>query len=106
MYVPIVRRGWIGVLMAVIVAALAVAYPAPAVLVGQAAVLGVILGAVAVVLRRWATPRTLVPPPASTGSTNLRIRSSLRTDSYLTPPLSTSTSGTPTTPLAVPEVDR
>jgi hypothetical protein len=106
MYVPIVRRGWIGVLLAAVVAALAVTYPAPAVLVGQAAVLGVLLAAVALVLRRWTTPRTIVKPPATTGSTNLRMRSSLRTDSYLTPSLGASTSGTPTAPLVVPEVDR
>ncbi len=106
MYVPMVRRGWIGILLAVIVASLAVAYPGPAVLVGQAAVLGVILAAVALVLRRWMSPRTIALPLATSGSTNLRMRSSLRTDSYPTPSLVHSSSGTPTAPLAVPEVDR
>ena len=76
-----------------------------AVLVGQASVLGVILGAVALVLRRT-TVRTVPRPPATTGSTNLRMRSSLRTDSYLAPSPGLSGSGTPTTPLTVPEVDR
>jgi hypothetical protein len=115
MYVPSVRRGWLGILLAAVVAGLAVAYPAPAVLLGQAAALGVILAGVSMWLqRRLARP---VPRPTTTsGSTNLRMRSSLRTDSYLSPSLGaassgnassgTTGSGTPTMPLAVPEVDR
>lgn len=106
MYVPIVRRGWIVIFLAAVVAALAVAYPAPAVLLGQASVLGVILAAFALALRRWTTSRTVLQSPPTAGSTNVRLRPSLHTDSYLTTPLATSTSSTPTAPLVAPEVDR
>jgi hypothetical protein len=105
MYVPSVRRRWLGILLATGIAGLAVAYPAPAVLLGQAAVLGVVLAAVSVALQR----RLVRPTPrvsTTSGSTNLRMRSSLRTDSYLSPSLGTTGTGTPTAPLAIPEVDR
>ena len=112
MYVPIVRRGWIAIALATIVVGLSLAYPEPAVLVGQASVLGVVLSAVAVALKRWSTARSAPVPSVSAGSTNLRVRSSLRSDSYLTRSLGSaanagSTSGTATGPLvAVPEGDR
>ena len=106
-YVPLVRRGWIAILMAAIVAGLAISYPEAAVLIGQASVLGIVFAAVALALRRWTSSRAVPRPPATTGSTNIRMRSSLRTDSYLAPPLAHSTSGTPTAPIAVlPETDR
>jgi hypothetical protein len=105
LYVPAMRRGWIGVLLAFALAGLAVAYPGAAVLLGQAAVLGVVLVAIALLLRQ----RLSQPLPRSAhfgGSTNMRMRSSLRTDSYLSPSLGTTGSGTPTAPLAMPEVER
>ena len=105
MYVPHVRRGWIGILAAVLVAGLAVAYPTPAVLLGQASVLGWILATIAVVLRRWLA-RPAPRPPSTPGSTNLRLRSSYRAESVLTPPVGPSGSGTPIVPLAVPDTDR
>ncbi len=107
MYVPLARRGWIALLMAAIIAGLAISYPEAAVLVGQASVLGVVLAAVALALRHWTSSRVVPRQSATTGSTNVRRRSSLRTDPYLAPPLAQSTSGTPTAPLVVlPEVDR
>jgi hypothetical protein len=108
LYVPVARRAWIALALAAIVAGLAIAYPDPAVLVGQAALLGIGLAAIGVALRRWTRSRVVsLPPPTNSNSTNLRIRSSLRTDSYATPSLSASTSGTPTAPLVMlPEVER
>jgi hypothetical protein len=107
MYVPLARRGWISILMAAIVAGLAIAYPEAAVLVGQASALGVVFAAVGLALRHWTSSRAVPRPPATTGSTNMKMRSSLRTDSYLAPSLASSTSGTPTAPLVVlPEADR
>lgn len=125
MYVPAVRRGWLGVLLAAVVAGLAVAYPTPAVLLGQAAVLGVVLAGVSMWLQRRLV-RPLPRPTTTSGSTNLRMRSSLRTDSYLSPSMGGATSGSAssgnstggamnigamgggssTMPLAIPEVDR
>ncbi len=106
MYVPVVRRGWIAILFAVLVAGLAIAYPTPAVLLGQASVLGVFLAAIALALRRWTASRTALQPPPTAGSTNIRLRSSLRTDSFLAPLPVPSNSSAPTSTLAAPEVDR
>jgi hypothetical protein len=106
MYLPAVRRGWIAILFAAVIAGLSTAYPDPALLFGQAAVLGVILASIALLLRRWIGTRPQLQPVATSGSTNLRMHSSPRADSYLTPALSQSHSGTPTTPLVVSELDR
>ncbi len=104
-YVPAMQRGWVGVLGAAWVAGLALAYPGPAILLGQAAVVGLILAGLAVLLHYWLA-RSAPKPLAAGGSTNMRMRSPLRTDSYLTPSLGITGSGTPTVPIAVPEVDR
>jgi hypothetical protein len=105
-YLPPLRKGWVGILAAVLIAGMAVAYPAPAVLVGQASVLGVVLAAIAVVLRQLLRGRFPGTPP-TTGNSNLRVRSSYRPDSVTTPPAATpSASGTPTMHLTVPEADR
>ncbi|MGD9632452.1 MAG: hypothetical protein AB7U97_04170, partial [Pirellulales bacterium] len=82
MYLPAVRRPWIAIALAGAIAGLAFAFPTQAVLAGQAAILGLALSAVALLLRRWSGEQTIVAPqPATTGSTHLRLRSSLRTDS-------------------------
>ena len=104
-YVPRLHRGWIVMLAALVLAALAVAYPGLALLVGQAAVLGVALGTIALLLQRWTASRTVATPPPATGSTHLRSRPTPRTDSYLIPSLSASSNAT-TAPLPVPELDR
>lgn len=114
MYLPAARRRWIAIGVAILVAGLALAFPPQAVLAGQAALLGLMLAAVSLWLRRWNGVRTTpTMPTTSTGSTNMRIRSSLRTDSYYAPSASLSprlleshsTSSAPTAPLVVPEVD-
>jgi hypothetical protein len=103
-HLPVVRRGWIGVLAAAGIVALAVSYPTPALLVAQASVLGIVLAALALVLRRRLTRPRWQPPPTA-GSTNLRIRSSYRPDSVVTPAVAAS-SETPALPIAVPESKR
>ena len=92
------RRGWIGLLAAAIVAALAIAFPTLAVLVGQASVLGLILSAVALGLRRRLT-KPVRKAPSTAGSTNFRVRSSYRPDSMVAPAPSPSASVTPSLPI-------
>jgi hypothetical protein len=103
-HVPVVRRGWIGLLAAAGIAALAVSFPAPAVLLAQASVLGLVLSAVALVLQRRLT-RPKWQPQSSAGSTNFRIHSAYRPDSIITPAVATP-SATPSLPIAVPETNR
>jgi len=114
-YLPAARRAWIAILVATAVAGLAISFPTHAVLLGQASVLGLALSASMLWLRRWSGTRSIVPAPAnSTGSTNMRLRSSMRGDSYYSPPLNAalkphenhSTSGQSTTPLVAPELER
>jgi hypothetical protein len=54
LYVPVRGRGWGVAVSACLLAALAVAFPAPAVLLGQASVLGVVLSTLALWLSRLA----------------------------------------------------
>jgi hypothetical protein len=113
-HVLAVRRGWVGLLAATGIAALAASFPTPAVLVAQAAVLGILLSAVALLLqRRLARPRWQPQPTA--GSTNLRIRSAYRPESVVTPAAPTPSgitpreavpSGTTAPPMAVPDTSQ
>jgi hypothetical protein len=103
-HVPFVRRGWIGLLAAAGIAALVVSYPTPAVLVAQASVLGIALAALALILRRRLSRPRWQPPPTA-GSTNLRVRSSYRPESVVTPAVPTP-SETPALPIAVSESKR
>lgn len=111
-YLPVVRRGWIALAFAALIVGLAIAYPETALLLGQASVLGLVLATLALAVRHWTWNRKLPRAVISSNSTNIRPRTSIRSDSYLTPALGpsglgTSTSGTPTTPLVtVPEGDR
>jgi hypothetical protein len=68
LYVPVLRRGWIAVAGALLLACLAVAFPIPAVLLGQAAVLGVILASIALFIGRLMSQPVQWLPPAG-GST-------------------------------------
>jgi hypothetical protein len=92
-YAPIVGRGWVMVSLAIVVAALAVSFPEPAALLGQAAVLGLVLATVVALLRRL----TLRPVrwPQFTTSSGSSIHSPLaRSDSFVAPPPPASTSPT------------
>ena len=118
-HVPVMRRGWIGLLAAAGIVALAVSFPTPAVLVAQASVLGLVLSAVAMVLHRRLGPRKW-QPQSTAGSTNLRIRSSYRPESVAAPAAPTPSeavssgaapngavaSGTTALPMTVPETER
>jgi len=90
-YVPLVRRGWILLGLAILVAELSVAFPEPAALFGQAAVLGVVLAVVVALVRRLTLrPRGWPQLSSSSGSS---IHSPLsRSDSFVAPlpPASTS----------------
>ncbi len=95
MYLPAVRRGWIVLTLAVGVAAVAVAFPSPAVLFGQAAVLGVAASAVAVVLARL----LVYPAPwtRSARSSSQVHLSATRPEPHPSPPVGT----TNTTPASL-----
>jgi hypothetical protein len=101
-YVPVARRGWIVIALAVAVAALAVACPTPAMLFGQAAVLGVGAASVAVVLARLLVRPVPWSRPAG-GSTMVRFGAS-RSESVSAPPAGTT--ATPTAPRPVSDSHR
>jgi hypothetical protein len=103
-YLPVVRRAWIGLLLAASIAALAVTYPVPAALLGQASVAGWILAVVALCLRGWLA-RPARRQPLTAGSTQLKLRPPSRSDSHPTPAIEITTAKTPATPISVPETD-
>jgi hypothetical protein len=109
-YLPRARRAWVGIALAMVVAVLAIAYPAPAALLGEASILGIFAAAIAATLHRGMN-RSVPRQSTSMGSTNLRVRTSTRVDAAVTPsvssmaPLPSSASAAPALPVHVPESD-
>jgi hypothetical protein len=68
-YVPAARRGWIAVAALCLLAGLAIAFPAPAVLLGQASILGIAMAVIAIWISRWTarSPQSMLV--AASGST-------------------------------------
>lgn len=105
LYLPVARRKWLGIATVVGVAGLAATYPTAAVLLGQASLLGWALAGVVALMRKWQS-RPIALPPASTGSTNLRPRVAMRSDSFVAPSMSPPASSVSTTPVSIPESER
>ncbi|MEX2316874.1 MAG: hypothetical protein WD669_06970 [Pirellulales bacterium] len=85
-YVPVKRRGWIVAMSACLLGALAVTFPTPAVLLGQASVVGLLLATLAMWLARLASrvPRGL--PQLTSGSSGRQATPhSLASSSPLSP---------------------
>jgi hypothetical protein len=91
--VPVSRQRWILAGAALVVAALALAFPEPAVLVGQASVLGLAIVLVAALVRRLA-PRPQRWPQLSTVGGSSRHGALSRSDSSALPPVPVSSSPT------------
>jgi hypothetical protein len=99
-YVPAVRQGWILVALAGVIAGLAVAFPIPALLLAQAAALGVIVVLLSLLLNRIMSRPTHWPViMPSSGSSQRQAPS--RTDSILMPPVVAAASTAPTVPLRI-----
>ena len=102
MYVPVVRRGWVLALLACILAASAIAFPAPAMFVGQAALLGIGLAMVASLIY-WALARpatwTVVAPSVAPAQRH----STVRPDSIVLTPAGATASTAPTASVRVPD---
>jgi hypothetical protein len=98
-YVPFVRQGWIIAATACLVAGLAVAFPVPALLLAQAASLGVVAVLLALVVKRITSRPTHWPVTVSGGSSQRQVTP--RTDSILMPPPISAASTAPTVPLRI-----
>jgi hypothetical protein len=105
LYVPAVHRPWAAIVAAALIAALAVAYPEPAIFFAQASVIGWIAATIAVALKRRTGDSTVRQSSATAGSTNLRFRPLSRPESIVTPAV-LAASGTPTASLGTSEVER
>ncbi len=110
MYVPAVRRRWIVVAVACLLATLAVAYPTPAMLLAQAAVLGVLLAGLAVLIARLAARPTQWYLPVPGGSSHRQLTPQLtpqftpRVESVVMGSMASAVASTaPTAPSPVPE---
>jgi hypothetical protein len=102
-YVPRTQRGWLLVGIALVIACLALAYPGPALLLAQAAVLGVAAAAISLLIARFGRRRPAWPVTLSGGSSQRQLTP--RADSMVMPPLATASTA-PTAPLGVPESER
>jgi hypothetical protein len=109
-YVPAVRRRWIVVAVACLLAALAVAYPTPAMLLSQASVLGVMLAALAALIARLVSRPTQWYLPVPGGSSHRQLTPQLtpqmtpRVESVVLGPRTSAVASTaPTISLPVPE---
>lgn len=103
-YIPAVRRWWLAVALACALAVLAVAYPAPAMLIAQASVLGIILAMGAALIARLVTRPSQWYLPPSGGSTH-RLYAP-RADSVVIGPMASAVASTaPTAALPVAEAE-
>ncbi|MEX0643167.1 MAG: hypothetical protein WD468_10730, partial [Pirellulales bacterium] len=106
-YLPAVRRRWIVVAVACLLAALAVGYPTPAMLIGQASMLGVALAALAAIIARLvARPTQWYLPAAAGGSSHRHLTPQLtpRAESMMMGPFASAVASTaPTASLPVSE---
>jgi hypothetical protein len=98
-YVPAVRHGWILAGMACLIAALAIAFPVPALLLAQAAAIGIVAVLIAMILKRATARPTHWPVTVSGGSSQRQVTP--RTDSMLMPPAISAASTAPTVPLRI-----
>lgn len=99
-YVPAVRQGWILVALACVIAGLAVTFPIPALLLAQAAALGVIVVLLSLLLDRMISRPTHWPVIMPSSGSSQRP-SPPRTDSILMPPVVAAASTAPTVPLRI-----
>ncbi len=102
-YLPRTQRGRLLVGGAVVIAALAAAFPAPALLLAQAAAVGVVVAAISVLIARAAARPARWPVTISSGSSQRQSMS--RGDSRLMSPVAAASTA-PTSPLAIPESER
>jgi hypothetical protein len=103
-YIPVAQRGWIMAALALSIGGLAIAFPAPALLLAQAAGLGVVVAMISVLISRMARRPTRWPIPISTGSSQRQTMP--RGDSILMPSVATAASTAPTAPFAIPDAER
>jgi hypothetical protein len=104
LYLPVAHRHWVWVAFACVLAALAVAFPVPAILLGQASVLGAIAALAAMTLRRFVRRPALIPISVSAGSS--RYSPPPRGESVSMPPVVATGSTAPTATIRVPESER
>jgi hypothetical protein len=103
-YVPAVRHGWILAAVAGLIAALGVAFPVPALLLAQAAGLGVVVVALSALLKRLMSRPAPWPVTISSGSS--QRQATPRTDSIRMPPIVAAASTAPTIPLRISDSEQ
>jgi hypothetical protein len=104
-YVPAARRNWVVAFIAVVIAAAAVTHPTAALLLSQAAAIGLVLAIVSMILTRvFARPaRAPVAPVASPSTQRLATP---RSDSVLMQPVFSAASTAPTATLRASDSER
>jgi hypothetical protein len=104
LYIPIARRGWVVVAAGCLVAVLAFGYPAPALLLAQASVLGLVVLLISALLKQLTSRPTHWPVTVSGGSS--QRQTTPRSESILMPPVAAAASTAPTVPLRISDSQR
>ena len=105
MYLPTGRRNWVLAVLACAIAAGAIAYPTPALLVAQAAAIGLVLSVVAVLLSHLSRAPIRIPVAPVVSQSSQRMATP-RSDSRLMPPVISAASTAPTASLHISELER
>jgi hypothetical protein len=104
-YLPVAARSGALVALVIVIAATAVSYPTAALLIAQAAVLGLVLGMLSMLLTRYLMrPRQRLTPSAMAASSQRMITP--RAESIVMPPVIAAASTAPTVTLRGSESDR
>jgi hypothetical protein len=103
-YLPILRTSWSLLVVALLIAAAALAYPAAALLIAQASLLGILLGLATVFVARWKARPAALPTPLSIGSSQRTLTP--RTDSIIMPLVGAAGSTAPTVTLRMSDSER
>jgi hypothetical protein len=103
-YLPALRQGWVLIAFGCAIGGLAVVFPVPALLLAQAASLGVVVAVLGLVLRRIMAGPTHWPVIPSAGSSQRQPLP--RSESILMPPVVAAASTAPTIPLRISDSER
>jgi hypothetical protein len=98
-YMPAVRQGWVLALAACVIGVAAISFPVPAMLLAQAAALGVVAVLVSHLLKRLVSRPTHWPVVLPAASSQRPVAQ--RSDSILMPPVVAAASTAPTVPLRI-----
>ncbi len=105
LYVPVGRRTWLLAAIALVIVVAAISFPAAALILAQASVIGVALAALGLILSRFVGRRGRIPTAPVVSPSSQRVVTP-RADSFLLSPAIAASSTSPTTTLRSADSER